>query len=135
MAIAPNTGRVTPADDLRQLLSQSEERLINLSDQTSAADLYSRLDQIADLMPQIQARGGDMRAEEARWQSLQERIEARGPRVLRAWQGSARLAAARQAAKPDPARWWGWIDQKVAERRRRRLWRRRCAISSRVRAQ
>lgn len=121
MAIAPNTGRVTPADDLRQLLSQSEERLINLSDQTSAADLYSRLDQIADLMPQIQARGGDVRAEEARWQSLQERIEARGPRVLRAWQGSAQLGAARQAANPGADHGWWWIDQKVAEQRQRRL--------------
>ncbi|HSN76466.1 MAG TPA: tetratricopeptide repeat protein [Anaerolineae bacterium] len=121
MAIAPNTGRVTPADDLRQLLSQSEERLINLSDQTSAADLYSRLDQIADLMPQIQATGGDVRAEEARWQSLQERILARGPRVLRAWHGSAHLASARLAASPDAVRWWWWIDQRVAEQRRRRL--------------
>ncbi len=121
MAVAPNTGRVTPADDLRQLLSQSEERLINLSGPTSAAELYSRLDQITDLLPQFQATGGDIRAEEARWQSLQERIETRGPRVLRAWQGSARLAAARQAANPDAGRWWWWIDQKVAEQRRRRL--------------
>lgn len=123
MAIAPITGRVTPADDLRQLLSQSEERLINLTDRTSAAELYSRLDQIADLMPQIQATGGDVRAEEARWQSLQERILARGPNVLRAWQGSAPLSAARQAAVPDETHWWWWIDHRVAEQRRRRLWR------------
>ncbi len=123
MAVAPDTGRVTPTDDLRQLLSQSEERLINLTDPASAAELYSRLDQITDLLPHLQATGGDIRAEEARWQSLQERLESRGSRVLRAWQGSARLAAARQTAKPDPARWWWWIDQKVAERQRRRLWR------------
>jgi tetratricopeptide (TPR) repeat protein len=123
MAIAPNTSRVTLTDDLRQLLSQSEERLINLTGPTSAADLYSRLDQIADLMPQIQATGGDVRAEEARWQSLQERIAARGPRVLRAWQGSAQLGAARRAASPAVGRWWWWIDQRVAEQRRRRLWR------------
>jgi len=121
MAVAPSTGRVTPTDDLRQLLSQSEERLINLSDPASAAELYSRLDQITDLLPGLQATGGDIRAEEARWQSLQERLEARGPRVLRAWRGSARLTAARQAAQPDPARWWWWIDQKVAEQRQRKL--------------
>jgi Tfp pilus assembly protein PilF len=121
MAIAPKTGRVTPADDLRQLLSQSEERLINLTDRTSAAELYSRLDQIADLMPQIKATGGDMRAEEARWLSLQERIQARGPRVLRAWQNSAHLSVARVAAAPDATRWWWWIDRKVADQRRRRL--------------
>jgi Tfp pilus assembly protein PilF len=121
MAIALANGRVTPADDLRQLLSQSEERLINLSDPTSAAELYSRLDQIADLMPQIQATGGDVRAEAARWQGLQERIEARGPQVLHAWQGSAHLASARLAASPGAGRWWWWIDQRVAEQRRRRL--------------
>ncbi len=121
MAIALNSGRVTPADDLRQLLSQSEERLINLSDPSSAAELYSRLDQIADLMPQIQATGGDVRAEEARWQSLQQRILARGPSVLRAWQGSARLASARLTIDPDASRWWWWLDQRLAEQRRRRL--------------
>ncbi len=121
MAIALVAGRVTVADDLRQLLSQSEERLINLTDRTSAAELYSRLDQIAALMPQIRAIGGDMRAEEARWQSLQERIQTRGPQVLRAWQGSAHLGAARQAANPDETRWWWWIDQRVAAQRQRRL--------------
>ncbi len=120
MAVAPQTGRVTPADDLRQLLSQSEERLINLTDQASAVGLYSRLDQISELLPQLQATGGDIRAEEARWQSLQERMEARGVRVLRAWQGGPSLAAARQAANPDPDRWWWWIDQRVTARRRRR---------------
>jgi Tfp pilus assembly protein PilF len=121
MAIALAAGRVTVADDLRQLLSQSEDRLINLTDRTSAAELYSRLDQIAALMPQIRAIGGDMRAEEARWQSLQERIQARGPQVLRAWQGSVHLDAARQAANPDETRWWWWIDQRVAAQRQRRL--------------
>jgi hypothetical protein len=121
MAIALATGRVTPADDLRQLLSQSEERLINLSDQTSAAELYSRLDQITDLLPQIQATGGDIRAEEARWESLQERLRSRGPRVLRAWQGSAQLGVARLAADPGPGRWWWWIDQIVVEQRRHGL--------------
>lgn len=120
MAVAPTTGRVTPADDLRQLLSQSEERLINLTDPVSAAELYSRLDQITDLLPQLQARGGDIRAEEARWQSLQERLATRGSRVLRAWQGSSRLAAARQVANPAADRWWWWIDQKVAKQRQRK---------------
>lgn len=121
MAVAPQTGRVTPADDLRQLLSQSEERLINLSDQASVAELYGWLDQTAAMLPQLQATGGDIRAEETRWQSLQERIATRGKRVLRAWQGSGRLAEARQAANPDPSQWWWWIDQRLAEQRRRRL--------------
>lgn len=121
MATAVKTERITLADDLRQLLAQSEERLINLSDSASAAELYGRLDRIADLMPRIQATGGDMRAEEARWQGLQERIEARSPRVLRAWQDGARLADARVAANPDQSHWWWWIDQMVAEQRRRRL--------------
>lgn len=121
MAVAPQTGRVTPADDLRQLLSQSEERLINLSDQASVAELYGWLDQTAAMLPQLQATGGDIRAEETRWQSLQERIATRGKRVLRAWQGSSRLAEARQAANPDPSQWWWWIDQRLAEQRRRRL--------------
>ena len=128
MAIAPKAERVTPADDLRQLLSQSEDRLINLSHPASVADLYGWLDQIAALLPHIQATGINLRAEEARWQSLQERLATRGSQVLRAWKGGAALRKARQAVDPDESRWWWWIDQLVAQRRRQRL--RRAAVMS-----
>lgn len=121
MATALKSERVTPADELRQLLSRSEERLINLSDAASVAELYTWLDQIAGLLPGIVAGGGDVRSEEARWQSLQERLQNRAARVMRAWQGSAALAAARQAAAPPEANWWWWLDQMIARQRQRRL--------------
>ena len=128
MAIALKTERVTPADDLRHLLAQSEDRLINLSQPDSAAELYSWLDQIAALLPRTQATGIDLRAEEARWQSLQDRLADRGSQVLRAWRGSAALSRARQVTNPDETHWWWWIDRLIAQRRRQRL--RRAAIVS-----
>jgi tetratricopeptide (TPR) repeat protein len=73
------------------------------------------------MLPQIRATGADVRAEETRWQSLQDRMLARAAQVMRAWQGSDRLAAARQAQNPPQSRWWWWIDQQVARRRRTRL--------------
>lgn len=121
MATAIETGRITAADDLRQLLSQAEDRVVNLSDHAGAAELYRWLDQIVELWPSIAAAGVDARAEEARWQSLQARLTARAPRVLQAWQSGAGLEAARLAAAPPASNWWWWIDQRVAEMRRRRL--------------
>ncbi|MEI2691395.1 MAG: hypothetical protein V9H69_17490 [Anaerolineae bacterium] len=121
MAVALQTERVTPADELRHLLARCEGGLINLTDPASAAELFDGMDQIADLLPQIEAIGVDLRAESTRWQGLQERLLARGRQVLRAWQGQQRLAAARQARAPVAEHWWWWIDQRMAERRRSRL--------------
>jgi tetratricopeptide (TPR) repeat protein len=121
MATSPKSDRITPADDLRQLLAQCEDDLIKLADPAGAMELFRRFDQIDELLPQIQSTGADVRAEETRWQSLQERMLARAAQVVRAWQGSDRLAAARQAQNPPQSRWWWWIDQQVARRRRNRL--------------
>ncbi len=121
MAVAFKSGPLTPADELRQLLSKCEDRLINLSGTASVAELYGWLDQIAALWPPILATGADVRAEQARWQSLQERMAARAAKVLQAWQGRDQLAAARVAENPAEANWWWWIDRRVAEQRRRRL--------------
>lgn len=121
MAIALQTEWVTPADELRQLIAASEDGLVKLAGPASAAELFDCLDQIALLLPQFEATGADVRAENARWQGLQERILARGPQVLRAWQGADHLAAARQTRNPAASHWWWWIDQQVAEGRRRKL--------------
>lgn len=118
MAVALQTERVTPADELRHLLARCEDGLINLTGPASAAELFDALDQIAELLPQIEATGADLRAESARWQGLQERLLARGQQILRAWQDKQRLVDARQARGPAAERWWWWIDQHVAERRR-----------------
>ncbi len=121
MATALKSDRITPADDLRQLLSQCEDGLIKLADLEGAKELFGWFDQIDELLPQIQATGADVRAEETRWRSLQERMLARAPQVIGAWQGGAALAAARQAQNPPENRWWWWIDQHVARRKRNRL--------------
>lgn len=121
MAIAVRTERLTQADDLRLLLQRSEDRLISLSSPADAAELFDWLDQIAELWPEVEASGADLRGEETRWQSLQERLAARGQQVLKAWQGAAGLQKARQTAAPTSDRWWWWLDQVLAERRRRRV--------------
>lgn len=128
MATAIKSERFTLADDLRRLLARGEDRLIDLSSQADAAELFALLDQIARLWPEARATGADVRGEEARWQGLQERLVARGSQVLRAWQGSAGLEAARHAAAPDHERWWWWLDQIMADKRRARL--RRVALAA-----
>lgn len=120
MAIALTEEQITPADALRQLLARGEDGLIQLTDAASAAAFFDVLDQIAALLPQMEAAGADLRAESARWQGLQERLLTRGDRVLAAWQGAGALVAARQARNPAPELWWWWIDQWLAERRRAR---------------
>lgn len=121
MAIAVNTGTQTTTDVLRELLAQSEDRIVKLSGSEAAAELYSGMDRLAELWPAIKEIGVDVRGEWTRWESLQAQLKMRGTKVLSAWGGSQALATARAAATPDTSHWWWWLDEWVAQERRRRL--------------
>lgn len=121
MAIAVKSGTMTPADELRGLLSRSEERVVTPGGVERVRELFGWLDQIADLWPILESSGVDLRAERVRWDSLQGAVRQRAPRLLREWQGPQSLVEARQSVRPEQSHWWWWIDQAVSQDRQRRL--------------
>jgi hypothetical protein len=110
MARAIDSGRVTPADELRELLGAAEDRAVDPRAGGGVPELFHWMDEIAQLLPALAADGVDLKAERARWQTLQAQVYRRGHRLLAAWPRPSSLAEARSTMQPDPTHWWWWLD-------------------------
>jgi cytochrome c-type biogenesis protein CcmH/NrfG len=123
MAQALQDQQVTPADELRELLVESEERVVNLPGSgAKAVKLLENMDRMAELWPQLEAAGVDLRPEEGRWETLQATLRKHGSQVvaeLRAIGGLPRLRAERY---PDGrAGWWWYLPEQIRADRRQRV--------------
>jgi tetratricopeptide (TPR) repeat protein len=123
MARALHEDRLTPADELRVLLTESEKLLANLRGHGSnALELLRDMDRIAALWPELEAAGADLRAEMARWETLQSATRANASRVPRSLRSLGGMPALRTEAHPDgQAAWWWYLDREVASHTRARL--------------
>lgn len=130
MARAIASARVTPADELRQLLSASEDRVVSPEAGGGVPELFAWMDEIIRLLPELAAAGADVKAEQARWQTLQAQVRRRGGQLLRAWPPPATLPEVRHTVQPDASHWWWWLDREVAGLRRRRLVRSTAVIAA-----
>jgi tetratricopeptide (TPR) repeat protein len=107
----------SPANDLREALDVAE-RLIVTVDETSVERLLVLLDDIERMLEELSQSGIDLRSEEVRWTSLQNRLYSKPLPITRAAAkagGMAKLRAKHPTAKGD---WWR-LDTIVMERRRK----------------
>ncbi len=121
MATSVESGRMTAADQMRDLLARAEKRVVAPADGSGAPEFYGWLDEVAAMWPALLASGSDLRGEKARWQSLQDQVTTRASAILKAWQKVGGLPAARLAADPDRDNWWWWLDEQVIAQRSRSL--------------
>jgi tetratricopeptide (TPR) repeat protein len=146
MARAVRAGEMTPADELRALLSDSERLLANLKGDGAAVQLLDNMDRIAELWPQLEAAGVDLRPEAGRWETIQALAHKQGGTIVREVRPAGGLAALRAkremvaepaavdmgvqpgrnggaepSGSPAPVGWWWHLDREVSERRRRKL--------------
>ena len=119
MARAVKSGPLTSADQLRELLDQGERRVVSPEEGGGVPELFSWMDQMAELWPGLDRSGADLRAERTRWEGLQSQVLQRGSRLLRAWPAQQDLAQYRRTIDPPESFWWWWLDEKVREKRRR----------------
>ncbi|OQA46224.1 MAG: Tetratricopeptide repeat protein [Chloroflexi bacterium ADurb.Bin325] len=109
---------MTPADELRELLGRVEKRLANLRGSgQGAVELLLDLDRIAELWPELEAQGVDLRPEAGRWDTIQAQLRRSGPRVLRElWAaGGLDQVRAQQHATADGLAWWWQLDSLVRQ--------------------
>jgi len=124
MARALHGHRLTPADELRDLLAESEKLLAHglRGDRSNALQVLRNMDRIAVLWPELEAVGVDLRAEAGRWESLQRAVRGNAPRISRQIGSLGGLPALRNEVHPEgQAAWWWYLDREVAARRRSRL--------------
>lgn len=128
MAQAIKSENITPADELRALITQSEKRVVNLDSSASAITLLLDMDRIRALWPELEAQGVDLRAELGRWETLQAEVQNRAAALVRKLRAAGGLPAARGQHHPDDEAAWWWFLAEDLQARRVRRWRRTGAI-------
>lgn len=115
------TGKLTPADELRDLLGRAERRLANVNSASAEQllELMGWLDQIVTLIAELEAGGVDLRPERTRLESIEGMLRSKAGRIVR--RTGLTLARRREEVKPDESHWWWWLDRLVLTRTRQRL--------------
>lgn len=122
MAQLAHLEQVTPADELRNLLTLVEKRLANVrgSGGEFARALLDELDRIAALWPQLEAQGMDLRPEAGRWATIQQTALHKAGPVLAELKSLGGIEHLRRVAHPQgtDALWWN-LDAYTRQRQSR----------------
>jgi tetratricopeptide (TPR) repeat protein len=119
--------RLTPADDLRQLLRQCELKVVALKGSgAGVVDFMHLMDQAQSLFQRLEATGVDLRAERTRWKTIEQQLQSHAASLVREAQAAGGLAQLRKTSNPTPDRWWWFLDEELHRRQQRTL--RRMAI-------
>jgi tetratricopeptide (TPR) repeat protein len=121
MARSIQVGKLTPADELRDLLDRVERRLgsINGARAEDVIEMFDWLDRIVPLFAEIEADGVDLRPERTRWENIDSMMHAKAGRIVR--QARGQIAPQRATRQPPSEHWWWWLDEHVREQTRRRI--------------
>lgn len=115
---------MTPADELRVRLTESEKLVVNLRHtRERSLDLLKNLDRLAELWPELEAQGVDLRSEAGRWETLQATVRRHAPVLLDELRAVGGLPAARAVQHPDGGAGWWWYlaEEKRSRTKRHRL--------------
>jgi len=110
--------KLTPADDLREVLRQLEIKIVALRGVGAEVVSYLHLmDEAQSLFQRLEELGVDLRAERSRWETIEQQLSSRAALLVRETRAAGGLAQLRETTKPTPDRWWWYLDEEVRRRR------------------
>lgn len=110
----------TPADHVREALDEAERLVSRLRGYgPNAMELLHLIDRIAGKLDELEEAGVDVRPERSRLEMLQRQLEHNKARFLA--EAGETFRREREAVRPDRARWWWFLDETLAQERKRRL--------------
>lgn len=121
----------TPADQVREALDKAEKMLVTLRGSgPKVLSLLHLMDRAVRSLAELEAAGADIRAEQARFESVKGQLRSRKTRFLREAKGA--LSEERALVQPERDRWWWFLDEEVALERKQSLrrWAIRLAIAA-----
>ena len=132
MARALRETYLTPADELRELLGESEKLVVALRGRGGAVEeLLENLDRIEELWPHLESAGVDLRPEAGRWATLQASVHGNAPAVVHEMNAIGGLGAARgRVHGAEQAAWWWYLDEEVKVQRANRIKKRVAVVAA-----
>jgi tetratricopeptide (TPR) repeat protein len=110
----------TPADQVREALDKAGLLVVNLRGAGGQVlKLLHLLDQTAKALAELEEAGADVRAERARFETIQRQLGSRQRRFLA--EAGAAFHEERAAVQPDRAHSWWFLDEAVAQEQKQRL--------------
>jgi len=110
----------TPADRVREALDEAERMMPGLRGTgPQALKLLHLLDLVDEALVELEMGGMDVRAEHARFETVQGRLRRYRRRFLS--EVGAALEEERAAARPARSRWWWFLDEAAVQERRQKL--------------
>jgi tetratricopeptide (TPR) repeat protein len=111
-------GKLTPADDLREVLRQCELKVVALKSMgAEAVDFLRLMDKAHALFAKLETRRVDLRAEQSRWETITRQLHSHAKVLVRETAKAGGLKHLRETTKPSSDRWWWFLDQKVQRQR------------------
>lgn len=122
MARALHPTQVTPADELRELLSTSEKLVATVRGSGAGVlVLLENMDRLSELWPELEAAGVDLRPEAGRWETLEAAVRRIGRQLVKELRPHRGLPALREQYHPDGnAGWWWYLAEMTAAEDKRR---------------
>lgn len=118
VARAPGAASLTPADEVRSVLSDCEQALGSLPGSGGRAlAILHGLDRLHDLLPELETRGMDLRSERTRLANLEAELLRLAAALVRELRAVGGLSTARQAVPVDRTRWWWYLDEHAGQQR------------------
>ena len=110
----------TPAEELRHILTRLEGRIgqIGLGEKAAAVETLDLLDQADALIKQITATGGDLAAENTRFNTITRQFDKKKATFLKEIGGAAALHQLRATREREDDHWWWHADVRLDEERR-----------------
>jgi len=110
--------KLTPADDLREVLRQCELKAVALKGTAAeAVNLLHLMDKAQSLFDHFETTGIDLRAERSRWKTIKQQLYSRAALLVREIRAAGGLVQLRETTEPTPDRWWWFLDEEVHRRR------------------
>ncbi len=115
--------QLTRGDQLRDALSRLNALVGQLGYALGeeALNIPPLFDEVTAGLAELQAQGQDVRGEATQLETVSAELQHKAAKFLREIGGASKLRDARIARRPDPAQWWWFLDQWLADRRRSQL--------------
>ena len=112
----------TPAEELRSSLDEIEHLIASAgTPESDPRALLQTMDKAHEMVRSLQDEGVDIKPETVRFESLQGLVKKKASTIVRDLKPAGGIEPLRSQIKPSRDRWWWYLDEEIASRKRKSI--------------